>query len=493
MITGGKYRNAVPVATLVVIGLFILTIGIRFAYTFMDEVYFAEPVINLLRGDHYASFAWYVTTSVQTHVSTAPAYSFLLYLWLGIWGISQYPVRSLAVAFALAGVTMLWRACVRLGWIKSGLAGALIISVILLDYGVAFSYSCGRPDSLAFLLLATLFYLASLHQRALALWLTGLVGVVMPFVQWSVVIYTFCLAGALLLLFRKNVLKPILAVGAGIILGLIAERLIYTKLGLWETWVHTIQGEGSPNLFIRILNRLTQNPLRNHSNTIPKDFTSWILLAGLGFEFCRSRLFRDPPAIRLCNAGAIIAVAVGVGMYVVGKFPTYYGWMLCAPLAVLFAIYCDQVGSQHPRLLAGATVIAAAACALGLPLQLCAALHDWEDRKAEPVTTWLQANISKDDVVYCDYPFYYATKFQAKRVYTGLYIEPMTPEEARQVTLVILGPRNPYNAGAKIDLSHAQEIGRWTPRHSGLFGNSLEYGFLSSPNYECVVYKVRAP
>jgi len=490
-VSNSKYRNLAPIATLVGLGLLILTVGIRFAYTFLDEVYFAQPVINLLRGDGYTTAAWYDSTSTQTHVSTAPIYSFFLYLWLGLWGISQYAVRALPVLFALLGAAVLWRACVRLGWVQGGRAASLLIALMLLDYGAAFSYSCGRPDSLSFLLLAALLYLASFPDRPQALWLMALVGVLLPFVQWSAAIFTFCLCGALFILFRQRVLKPGLVIFAGVFLGFIAQRLIYWKLGLWDTVVRTIEGEGAANVFQRILDRLTSDPLSNHHNVIPKDITSLILLAGFAVIFVRIKQIGDPVGERLAKAAAIIALAVGIGMYFLGKFPTYYGWMLCAPLGVILVMYGERVGSQRRGAWATALSIGILACAAGLPFQFLVALHDWNDRQPGPFTAWLQGKISQDDVVYCDYPYYYPVKFRAKRVYTGFYINHMTPAEAQQVTMVILDPRKPWFGAPKIDLSKARETSRWTARRTSLFGNSMQFGFLSSPNYECLVFDLK--
>ena len=488
---GSKYRNFAPVATLAGIGLFILTVGIRFAYPFMDEVYFVEPVINLLRGDGYTTAAWNVTTSTQTHISTAPAYSFLLYLWLRLWGISPYAVRSLPVLFAVLGAAVLWRACVRLGWLQGGRAGSLLIALVLLDYGAAFSYSCGRPDSLSFLLLSTLLYLVSHPDRPLALWLMGLIGVILPFAQWSVVIYLFCLCGGLFFLFGRRVFKPALVIFLGIVLGFVLQWLVYSQLGLWDTWILTIRGEGSENLFRRILHRLTSDPLGNHANAIPKDITSWILLAGFGTVFVRSKQSGDDVGEWLAKAAAKLALAVGIGMYVFGKFPTYYGWMLCGPLGVILSVYGERVGSRRRGAWAVALVTGILACTAGLPFQFLVALRDWPDRQPAPITAWLESKITKDDVVYCDYPLYYSLKLRAKRVFTGLYIDVMTPAEAQQVTVAVLGTKGTWYRGTKFDLSKAQENGRWNARHGSLFGNALQHGFLSIPNYECVVLDLR--
>jgi hypothetical protein len=486
-------RNLMPIATLACIGLFTLTIGISIAYTFVDEVAYAEPAINLLRGEGYRSAAYNVTTASQTHVSTAPAHSVLLYVWLKLFGISQCSVRSLAAVLALIGAAVLWRACVRLGWLAGGFSSSLLIALVLLDYGCAFSYSCGRPDSLSFLVLATVFYLASFPSRRVTLWFMGAIGLLLPFVQWATVIFTFALCGGLFFVFGKRILKPALVLSLGMILGLAAQYFLYSHLGLWDTWMLNIKGEGSASILQRIIDRLTSNPLSHHSNVISKDITSWILLAGLGIEFARSKLSGERLGIWLGKAAAIIALAVGVGMYLVGKFPTYYGWMLCAPLAVIICVYCEKVAARRRAVFASVVSIGILACAVGLPFQFFVALYDWKDRQPAMIDAWLESKIGKDDVVYCDFPFYYPAKLRAKRVYAGNYILPMTPAEAQQVTLAIIGTKFTSYDGTKLDLSKAREKGRWVAGRSSLFGNAFQYGFLSAPNYECILYDLKNP
>ena len=144
-----RSQNALPAFALILAGLFIFIFGIADNYAYLDEIYFADPAINFLQGNGYATTAWFVTRQFATHVSTAPAYSLSLILWLKLWGISQTAVRTLPAVLALTSVLVLWRACLRYGWIRSGLAGTVLIGVAIMDYGYAFSFTCGRPDSLS--------------------------------------------------------------------------------------------------------------------------------------------------------------------------------------------------------------------------------------------------------------------------------------------------------------------------------------------------------
>src|ERR1043165_4202509 len=116
-----KSYNTLPAAILTFLGLFIFIIGLSVNCTYSDEVYFADPVINYLQGDGYTTTEWNVTNGSETHVSTAPAYSLSLLLWLKVFGTSQAAARSLPVVLAMASAFVFWRACRRAGLIKSGL------------------------------------------------------------------------------------------------------------------------------------------------------------------------------------------------------------------------------------------------------------------------------------------------------------------------------------------------------------------------------------
>jgi hypothetical protein len=482
-------NSILPLAVLVLVGGIILTVGIRVNYVNIDEVYFADPVINWLTGKGYTTSVWDITGASQTHVSTAPAYSLLLMLWLKIFGISQPAVRTLSAMLALVSAGLFWQAGRRTGLLHSGAAGAMLIGITLLDYGYAFSYSVGRPDALSALLVAAMFYFYTLSNRRRALAGMGFIALVFPFVQWGCVIYFFLLSIALVLILGRKFVPYMTVVGMGLAIGLMLQRGVYAHYGLWNTWMNTINSEGSDNLMARIVHRLDwRTLLRHNSNVIPKDFSVLVLLAGLIVITLRGKWLNKPAQVALGNAALILAGVVVTGMYFFGKFPTYYGWMLCLPLALLTAFLYDQnwQGDRLAAKLAGLTMLLAAI--VGLPLQAGLASHDWQERQRQKINGWLATKIDKNDVVYCDYPFYYIAKERAKAIYVGKYCHKLSPQEVSGITLAIIGSQASEWSYPEV-LTNKILIGRFQPAESGIVGNSWQFGILSAPNYSCTVYK----
>ncbi|HSY17988.1 MAG TPA: hypothetical protein VK815_06620 [Candidatus Acidoferrales bacterium] len=489
-----KSHIALPAVVLVLMGLFIFGIGIAVNCTFIDEVIFADPVINCLAGHGYTTAAWNVTSQSETHVPTAPAYSLSLLFWLKCFGVSQFAARSLPAALALGSVLVLWRACVRAGLVKSGGAGAVVICVALLDYGYAFSYTCGRPEALSALLVAAMFYFSTLQNKRLALGAICLVSLLLPLVQWGCVIYVFFLLIALFIISREQVRPFIVAILICIAAGLLLQKMAYTHFGIWDTWMKTIRSEGSENIAKRIEYRMTWDALLHHnSNVLPKDFSALMILAGMAWLFVWHKLHQEKEEVRLAKSAWIIALMVTVGMYFVGKFPTYYSWMLSFPLAAILGAYFDRAVATNRVEAKWAMAIVILACGVGLPLQAGLAAHDWNDRNPAGITAVLEPKIGTNDVVYCDYPFYYQARQRAKTVFAGHYVNLLTQAERDSITLVIIGNRLSEWDRSKYALNDGAKVGEWRPARSGILGNDWKYGFLSAPNYDCTVYRLKEP
>jgi hypothetical protein len=293
---------------------------------------------------------------------------------------------------------------------------------------------------------------------------------------------------------RKRTWKYILFVGAGIALGLLIQRAVYAHFGVWDIWMNTVKSQGSESIITRIENRMSwQTMLYRHSNTIPKDLSALVIMVGMAILYVRSKLRHRREGVVLASSAWIIGVTVTLGMYFLGKFPTYYGWMLALPLAAILGHGFDRfrsAGSGEARLILWIALLAGG---VGLPLQALVASHDWNDRQPAAITAWLGTKISPDDVVYCDYPFYYIAKARAKQIFTGYYFNRMTPEEYHRLTLVIIGQYRSDWKPAQYALTNALTIGHWQPARSGWLGNSFQYGILSPPNYGCTVYRLKAP
>jgi len=489
-----KPCNAMPVAALVLMGLFILTIGIHINYTFIDEVEVADPVINFLSGNSYTTTAWAVTNRSITHVSTAPLYSLSLLLWLKIFGISQTMVRTLSAFFALCGALVFWRACLRSGLITNGAAGVVVICILLMDYGYVFSYTCGRPESLTALLIAAMFYFFTLQNKRTAVCAMCAIAFFLPFVQWASIVYLFFLSIALLILLNKKVAPYIAAVFACIAVGLLIQKWLYTYFGIWDTWVSTISVERLESITQHITSRMTLNTLlHGHSNSIPKDFSAFVIMVGMAAIYIRDKFFRRGEGLQFAKSSWILVAIVSLGMYFVGKFPTYYSWMVSFPLAAMLGAHFDKTVSEGGVETKVATSIAVLACSVGLPLQAVLASYDWHDRNPAAMSAELGKIISKRDVVYCDYPFYYIVKERAGLTFVGNYFDRMTQEELDSVTLVVAAKGGSAWKESKQALKDESVIWDWTPARSGILGNNWKYGILSTPNYAGTVYKLKEP
>ena len=479
-----------PLISLTIIALFMAFIGLRVHYTWIDEVYFAEPAINFLRGDGYTSSVWNVSQASETHVSTAPAYSSLLIGWLKIFGVSQTAVRVLPLVLAVLTTIVFWRACLRAGIIHSAAAGIILVSVALLSYGFSFSYTTGRPEALSALALAGMFYFAATPPSGAALIALALTSFALPFIQWSAVIFAAIIAAVLLTLFGAGVLRRVLGVAAGIAAGMICQYAIYRHLGLWDQWLATLSSERSLNLLQHLLSRVSVDALRAHSNTLPKDFTAFVLLAGVVLLGLATFLLRIDRRQQLLTAATAIFAAVLVGMFVVGKFPTYYGWMLTFPLAAILAAMFDRLPPERGILRTGAVAFAVLSCLVGFPAQAAVALNDWPYRTPDHVNEWLQARIQPDDIVYCDYPFYYLAKEKAQKVFAGRYSRMMTPEELDSLDLILLSKTFCDWSHPETLRARATNRAEWDTPRAGLLGNDWRYGILSAPNYSCTALRL---
>jgi hypothetical protein len=482
-----------PLLAVAAITVFMAFIGLRVHHVWIDEVAYAEAAINYVKDGTYTSAAYYTSHSDETHVSPSPAHSFLLIAWLKLFGVSQTAVRTLPLFFAVLATIIFWRACLRANLFHSQTAGVILVSVTLLSYGFSFSYASGRPESVSVLALSCMFYLATLPPSRLTTSAFFLLAVLAPFMQWALVIYTFIVGAVLLLFARDRALHPVLLAGGGMVLGLVLQVAIYKMAGLWEAWISLLSSERSVNLAQYLIERFSLRALLNHSNTLPKEFSAFVLIAGiaaLGLAGWRLRIDRRQI---LARAAVVLFLLVLLGMYVLGKFPSYYGWMLTFPLAAILAAMFDRLPSDRRVLRSGALIIAFLSCVVGFPVQAAVALNDWPYRTPDRINEWLQTQIRPDDIVYCDYPFYYLAKERARKVFVGFHSRVMRPEEVDSVSLVLLSKTFCDWSHPEVLQARTTSRADWDPPRAGLLGNDWRYGILSAPNYSCVAFRLAPP
>jgi hypothetical protein len=463
----------------------------RVPFVWLDEIYFADPAINLIRGEGFISRVWDNSPETRMVASTSPVYSLVLAGWLKMFGADLLAVRSLGVFLTAAGMLVFWSACTR--WKILASRGWIIGAscTMLCAYSFAFSYRSGRPEPLVFLTWTFLFHVASwkssMRRNAVAFF----VSLLTPFIGQIVCIALGILAGVLFLIGPRRWVTFSAAIIGGLAAGTLCFVGLYQNLGIWTDFQVAVNKQGG-NPLHRLVHRLTSNPLAEHRNTIPKDFSLVPLLIGLGWMSWRA--WRDR-ALRwgslLCFT-LLYASLVPFTLYLVGKFPTYYAWMLTLPLAVAFCTLCAREETRLHRRLWGARALLVIGCLVGLPAQLAAASADWGDRDYARVEEWAQHVLRADDVALVDYPFYYAARKHAAKVYVYGYAELLRPEDIAALTVVILSPHLSY--GMKRE-DFSQKLGpEWTPApgrrvRRSLFGNDWQLGYLSLPNYDADVLR----
>lgn len=473
--------------------IFYFFIGLYVHYTFIDQVYFADPAINYVLTGEYRSTAWGVVNENLPHVSNAPLYSFLLIIWFKIFDFGSITMRVLPSLLSVLSALFLWLACQRLSIVKTPLVGAMLILVFLMDFGFAHSYTCGRPDALSALIAAGLFYLYSLPRSFFKNVFVFVLSAVIPFTQYGLAIYVLALVVPLVLIYQKNILPFAALVLCSMIAGFLFQFIFYQDLGIWQLWIQMIRSEGSENILQRIFSKLTTNPLEIHNNTIPKDFSAAVLFAGISLIVLMNLALKSTQINAVLLIGLTIAVWVGIVMYLVGKFPTYYGWMLAMPLSVTLAAYTERELLIARKQIWMPVCVALSAVILGLPMQSALASFDWSDRGPHQFDAWLKDQISEKDVVYCEYPFYFSVKKIAKKTYVGRYWEVMNDEEKSKLSVVILGSTYSEFKEKETVSQEAIATADWIPSKGALMGNNYHIGILSAPNYQCHLYRLKQP
>ena len=479
-----------PLLAVAAIAVFMAVIGLRVHHVWIDEVAYAEAAINYVKDGTYTSAAYYTSHADETHVSPSPAHSFLLIAWLKLFGVSQTSVRTLPLFLAVLATIIFWRASLRANLIHSETAGVILVSVNLLSYGFSFSYASGRPESVSVLALSCMFYLATLPPSRLTAGAFFLLAALAPFMQWALVIYTFIIGAVLIIFARERTLYPVLLAGGGMVLGLVLQVAVYKVAGLWEAWISLVSSERSVSLAQYLMERFSLRALLRHSNTLPKEFSTFVLISGIVALGLAGWLLRIDRRQILARVAIVLFLLVLLGMYVLGKFPSYYGWMLTFPLAAILAAMFDRLPPDRRALRTGALIIAVFSCAVGFPVQAAVALNDWPYRTPDRVNEWLQPQIRPDDIVYCDYPFYYLAKERARKVFVGFHSRVMRPEEVDSVSLVLLSKTFCDWSHPEVLQSRATSREDWAPTRTGLLGNDWRYGILSAPNYSCAALRL---
>ena len=128
-----------------------------FLDTWWDEVLFIDPAANLHFGQGLKSSAWFAQSKDEFWAGYPPLYSFLLYLWIQIFGFSLSVARSLNYVLVALSAFILWKTVVRLNLITLAIWRVFLLILLLVIVGYGFDFRPGRPDVLMITLFVTAF------------------------------------------------------------------------------------------------------------------------------------------------------------------------------------------------------------------------------------------------------------------------------------------------------------------------------------------------
>jgi hypothetical protein len=506
---------AVPAATselwavLLLLALFLavnLATASRHPFVYTDEVMFADPAANLAQGLGLTSSSWFAQQKDQFWAGYPPLYPVVLAGWIRVWGFGLAEVRSLNHILIAVAALILWFSVLRLGLVGSSLGRITLTVMLLCGFGIAYCYRVGRPDCLAICLVSAALLVLTLRSVTMRYVLLAVLGALMALTGLQVVAFVAILLGLVFVFLRRTYLSESAVVIAGMACGVSILVALYWSHGVVGDFLVSAVGQTPVGRAGAVVDRIAPSAaapfisrfLVLFQNRLPRDY-SLVLLVGLTLIFIWDNARRGYLERHSLLAFALSAmVCIPTGLFVLGKFPTYYAWMLYIPLSVCMCAELSRARNRrvHAVLLAGLALT----CVVGLPLHLASAFYGWPDRDYAPVERLIADQITRQDTVYSDYTAYFAVKPKAAGVVTPFYLfadgagnrmlEPsITAAEKAAVTALVIDPGELERVTDVLG-GHWQAVsGLIEPHRVGLFGWGGNFGILTLKGYKLQVFR----
>jgi MFS family permease len=455
----------------------------RFPVPWQDEVMFTDVAANYAAGDGFTSSVWTCGRPIESFWScNAPLYPYLLGNWIRIFGFSIVSVRSLNYALIAASAGLLWLATRRLKLISAAPMRILFVILILTDYGIGINYRSARYDCLAILLASAMFLSFSIKGLLRRCVLLSAIGVIFPLAGIQLIPFAFLFSGLLLLFFRYVYWREIVAALAGTCVGVLVLLFIFAQQDALGGFLATLHAESASALAKKVADQTI-------GERLPKDPSLFVLFIGTGIFLLGQKVSGTWQFKSITTFGFIAALLVPAGMFVAGKFPTYYSWMAYIPLCLgTCAALATTSNGSRISLRNGLALGVLCSILVGLPLQLASAAYYWHDRDYGLVEALVARHVKMDDWVYAEYGAYFAVKAKSKHVFVPFVI----PEEYRKkIDIMILAP------GAMDTYARAIIGGEWVDTGDELGSSKGDvvnnrFAALLQRRYDLKVYR-RAP
>jgi hypothetical protein len=329
-------------------------------------------------------------------------------------------------------VFAVWFAAIRTMLIPSATYRIYLVLLLLLGYSLSFPYRTGRIEPLLMLLSAMLWLIFTIENRALRLFLLAAATLLFAPAGLHLVVFTAAFVCLVVVYLRRKVLTEAVVIGVALLLSMTGLFTFYALAGVWKNAIAAV----IPHITTGGFGALLTGTALIRSNKLPKDPSLVILLAVLLPMTAIKMRRRQLRCNSMLSFGVAVSVTIPMVLLMTAKFPTYYSWMVFVPVAVcVCSALCEIKAGRLATCMLRVGLVTV--CIAGLPLQLLAVTHDWQDRNPEAVANIVNAHVGQSDWVLCDYQVYFPVKMRAHKVFLPDYVVQMTYQEKKKINLLI--------------------------------------------------------
>lgn len=403
-----------------------------------DEMMFVDPAANLYLGHGFTSAAWYGQTKDEFWAGYPPLYSFLLSVWMRLFGFGLATARSLNVVLTVISAALLWLSVKRLHLVTTMPARVGLVLVLLFTQNYTFNFTAGRPDPLMLLLTVLVLLIVSVRSPS---WRYGLLIVtctLFPFTGLALVVYSAIAIALVVCFLRRAFVTEAGAMVLGLSIGLVGLYGFYYAHGVWDKFIFSTKN--NPTLVGHDLASALSESMRFGGFLKNWNFQVLLLLL-LGVAIYRLIKGQFHWRSLLCF-GLAAGIVLPFGMRFSGAYLFYNGWMALVPLTVCLCSALEQLPNFGIKrwVITTASGLLLMFCLLGPHLRFIDLAANWQAIDYAPVTALVERNVTAQDWVFSDSLAYYAVKQKAAVTMTHWYGKIMPAIEQQQVLTLILRP-----------------------------------------------------
>jgi len=389
-----------------------------------DEAAYVDPALRWVDGLGFTSAAWWQSPD-QFWAANFPLYAVVSAAWVKLTGWSSlWGVRSLNTLLYVAAMAWWVAGCRRAGWFKSPWQEAGFLALLLGSLYATGPSQYIRPESLGALVMGGALWtqtLVSSRARALGAFLAG-AAAVLSGLQFVVALGLFGIVW--LLLAKIKAWAAVCWCALGGVSAFAVLLFIYSYFGVLDIFLHSTFGLGS--------NRAAQW----HGW---RDPMLWATSAVLAFVVIRRGL--PVRAHDLAVAGLAAGFGLAFVLFLLSKYPQYYGFLAILPLSTAVAAIWPSLG-RRTRQTAIALLALVGVC--GFPL---AALMNWNSmpaRRHAEVTAWLDSALAGASAVFVDPSAYFASRQSDRTIFTQAVLPFLSSNDKAQIEAVVIIPDHPH-------------------------------------------------